>query len=378
MPRGRRWTPGLRRTRRYTDMDDAWKQKVRRVRPYTPGLQPAADASLIKLNTNECPYPPSPKVAEALAHFDAGTLRLYPAPDADALTEALAHYHGVKKEQVFTGVGSDEVLALAFLTFFAGEGKEQRPVFFPDVTYSFYEVWASLFRIPFETKALREDFTIDPADYADAPGGVVLANPNAPTALAAPLSLIEEIVKQNPGTVVIIDEAYIDFGGETALPLLAKYDNLLVTRTFSKSRAMAGMRIGYAIGNEALIAHLKNTKFAFNSYTMSRVAIEAGIAAVEDEAYFLETIKKVKATRERLAQALSALGFTFPPSSANFLFVTHPRAEAKRLYEDLVKEKIYVRYFAAPRTKDYLRITVGTDHEADALLNFLRAYPALN
>lgn len=369
--------PGSRPTRRYTEMEN-WKTRVRRVTPYTPGMQPAPDAKLIKLNTNECPYPPSPKVAEVFARFEAGTLRLYPQPDADALTEALAAYHGVAKEQVFTGVGSDEVLALAFLTFFAGEGHEARPVFFPDVTYSFYAVWADLFGIPYETKALREDFSLDAADYADAPGGVVLANPNAPTSLAAPLSLIEEIVAKNRGTVVIVDEAYIDFGGETALPLLAKYDNLLVTRTFSKSRAMAGMRVGYAVGNAELIACLKNTKFAYNSYTMSRVAIETGVASIRDEAYFRETVEKIKATRERLAKELSALGFTFPPSAANFLFVRHPQADAKTLYEALMKEHIYVRYFAAPRTKDYLRVTVGTEEEAEALLAFLRAYPPLH
>ena len=346
-----------------------WERNVRRVTPYTPGEQPTRK-DVIKLNTNECPYPPSPKVAEALAAFDAGELRLYPDPEAGMLVHALASHYGVRPEQVFVGVGSDDVLAMAFLTFF----NSGRPILFPDVTYSFYEVWAALFGIPYRCPALDETFRMRREDYLVPNGGIVFPNPNAPTGLAAKLADIEAIAAGNPDSVVIVDEAYVDFGAVSALPLVESYENLLVVQTFSKSRALAGMRIGFAIGSEKLIRFLNDAKFSFNSYTMSRLACVCGKACVEDEPYFRETVGKITATRERVKKELLALGFSFPDSSANFIFARHRRVPAARLFEALREEGIYVRYFPKPRIDDHLRITVGTDREMDCLLAFLRDY----
>lgn len=346
-----------------------WEQNVRRVTPYTPGEQPAR-SDVIKLNTNECPYPPSPKVAEALAAFAAQSLRLYPDPAAGALKEALAARCGVAPEQVFVGVGSDDVLAMAFLTFF----NSGRPILFPDVTYSFYDVWAELFGIPYRRPALDEAFRMRREDYFAPNGGIVFPNPNAPTGLAVGRSEIGEILEANPDSVVIVDEAYVDFGAETALPLVSRYENLLVVQTFSKSRAMAGMRIGYAVGSERLIRYLNDVKFSFNSYTMSRLALVCGKACAEDEAYFQEIVGRIVATRERVKKELTALGFSFPDSAANFIFARHERIPAARLFADLRSAGIYVRYFPGPRTGDHLRITIGTDREMDRLLAFLRDY----
>ncbi len=350
---------------------NTWEKNVRRVVPYVPGEQPKL-RNLIKLNTNENPYDPAPGVREALSHMEEGRYRLYPDPQASVLTGAIAQAYGVSPEQVFVGVGSDDVLAMAFLTFFNSE----LPVLFPDITYSFYDVWADLFRIPYEKQPLAEDFSIRGEDYCKPNGGVIFPNPNAPTGLDTPLDLIEDVVRRNPDSVVIIDEAYVDFGAETALPLIGRYENLLVVRTMSKSRSLAGMRIGYAFGSRKLIAYLNDVKFSFNSYTMNQAALAAGTAAMADQAYFEETTAKIIATRERTKQALLELGFSFPDSRSNFIFATHPGCPARELFAALRQEGIIVRYFDKPRIDNYLRITVGTDEQMDALLAFLRRYLA--
>ena len=347
----------------------SWEDKVRKVEPYTPGEQPRR-SDIIKLNTNECPYPPSPRVAEALAGFDEDRLRLYPDPAAADLVNALADYYQVGRDQVFVGVGSDDVLAMAFLTYFTS-GK---PILFPDVTYSFYDVWAELFGITYEKCPLKEDFSLCEQDYFRDNGGIIIANPNAPTGLMADLSVIERIVAGNPESVVIVDEAYVDFGGESAIPLVERYHNLLVVQTFSKSRAMAGMRIGFAVGSPRLIAYLNDAKFSFNSYTMNHLTISCGKACVEDDAYFKEITQKIIATRERVKGELGRLGFTFPDSMTNFLFVTHEQVNARELFEALKEKGIYVRYFNKPRIDNYLRITIGTDEQMDALLAFVEDY----
>ncbi|MDE7274562.1 MAG: aminotransferase class I/II-fold pyridoxal phosphate-dependent enzyme, partial [Lachnospiraceae bacterium] len=269
-----------------------WEDNVRKVVPYVAGEQPK-NQDVIKLNTNENPYPPAPGVAAAIQGFDCDILRKYPDPDVSVLVDALAKRHGLDREQMFVGVGSDDVLAMSFLTFFHSD----KPILFPDITYSFYDVWADLFRIPYQVQPLDDDFCIRKEDYCKENGGIVIANPNAPTGVTAKRSAYEEIIRANPGSVVVIDEAYVDFGGESCVPLIEQYDNLLVVQTFSKSRSMAGMRIGYAMGSKKLIKYLNDVKFSFNSYTMDSVAIAAGVASVEDEAYFRETVAKIVATR---------------------------------------------------------------------------------
>lgn len=348
----------------------SWEDGVRRVVPYVPGEQPKR-ADIIKLNTNECPYPPAPEVREALDELDYETFRLYPDPDCGELAEALADYYGVSKRQVFVGIGSDDVLAMAFLTFF-NTGK---PILFPDITYSFYDVWADLYRIPYEQIPLNDAFEIQAQDYIGRDcGGIVIANPNAPTGALLPLAEMEKIVAANRDVVVIVDEAYVDFGGESALPLLEKYDNLMIVQTFSKSRAMAGMRIGYAFGNEKLIGYLLDCRFSFNSYPMNRPALAAGAAALNDDGYFKEICGRIIRTRERVKGELRELGFSFADSRTNFVFASHERVPAKEIFEMLKKEGIYVRYFAKPRIDNYLRITIGTDAEMDRLLLVLREY----
>jgi histidinol-phosphate aminotransferase len=346
-----------------------WENNIRKVVPYVPGEQPK-NQKVIKLNTNENPYPPSPKVAEVLSQMGTDTMRKYPDPAAQRLVEAIAADHHVSPRQVFPGVGSDDVLAMAFLTFF-NSGK---PILFPDITYSFYDVWADLFRIPYECQKLDDDFRIVKEDYFKENGGVIFPNPNAPTGALLPLDDIEEIIAHNRDVIVIVDEAYIDFGGISAETLIDKYDNLLIVQTFSKSRSMAGMRIGYALGNETLIGYLNDVKYSFNSYTMNETSILLGEAAVRDRAYFEETRRKIIGTRERVKEELRALGFSFPDSYANFLFVTHGEAPAKDLFASLKAEGIYVRYFNKPRIDNYLRITIGTDEEMDTLLAFLKNY----
>ena len=307
-----------------------WEDNIRKVVPYVPGEQPKKK-SMIKLNTNENPYPPAPGVEAAMKSLDTDRFRLYPDPAADVLVAALAERYGLEKNQVFVGVGSDDVLAMAFLTFFNSD----KPVLFPDISYSFYSVWADLYRIPYERPALDEAFCIRKEDYYKENGGVIFPNPNAPTSLAMGLSDVEDIIAHNQDVVVIVDEAYIDFGGQSALPLLEKYENLLVVQTFSKSRSMAGMRIGYAMGNPALIKALNDVKYSFNSYTMNQTALCLGVEAVKDEVYFRETVGKIKATRERTKERLSALGFVYPEPSANFIFASRPGTDAKALFEAL-------------------------------------------
>lgn len=344
-----------------------WRENIRQVEPYTPGEQPK-ETGIVKLNTNENPYPPSPKVNEI--HENLDDLRLYPDPTAGALVEAIAQYHKVDPSQVFVGVGSDDVLAMSFLTFF----NSQKPILFPDITYSFYDVWAGLYRIPYETPALTEDFKIRKEDYYKENGGVIFPNPNAPTGIYENLTFVEDILKHNQDVVVIVDEAYIDFGGATALPLLEKYENLLVVRTFSKSRSMAGLRIGYAIGNPELIKALNDVKYSFNSYTMNRPSILLGTASLEDEPYFRETTEKIMETRSWFEEEMRQLGFSFPDSKANFIFASHKEVPAREIFEAAKQHKIYVRYFAKPRIDNYLRITIGTREEMQKLLDFLKEY----
>lgn len=348
-----------------------WERNIRKVVPYTPGEQPN-QPDMIKLNTNENPYPPAPKVQQVLKEMDAGDLRLYPDPSAGALVKAIADYYGLKEDQVFVGVGSDDVLAMSFLTFFNGE----KPVLFPDITYSFYDVWAELFRIPYERPALDDSFHIKKEDYFKENGGIIFPNPNAPTGVELPLQDIEEILKANPGSVVIVDEAYIDFGAHSALPLISKYDNLLVVQTFSKSRSMAGMRIGFACGNPVLIKYLNDVKYSFNSYTMNRTSLAAGVAAIGDRDYFEDTCQKIMDTREWTQKELTVLGFTFQDSKANFIFASHKTCPAKQIFEALRAKHIYVRYFAKPRIDNYLRITIGTREEIEQLIRFLKDYLA--
>lgn len=346
-----------------------WEANIRKVVPYTPGEQPN-ESGMIKLNTNENPYSPAPGVEKALKALDTDTLRLYPDPTAGDLVHSIAAFYGLKDEQVFTGVGSDDVLAMCFLTFFNSE----KPILFPDITYSFYDVWADLFRIPYERPALDEEFHIRKEDYFRENGGIVFPNPNAPTGVEMPLSEIEEIVAKNPESIVIVDEAYVDFGATSALPLIEKYDNLLVVQTFSKSRSLAGMRIGYAFGNPELIKYLNDVKYSFNSYTMNRTSILLGTASIEDDVYFKETVEKIVNTREWFKAEMKKLGFTFPDSKANFLFASHPKVPAKEIFEAAREKDIYVRYFDKPRINNYLRITIGTDEEMEKFLKFLTSF----
>lgn len=347
----------------------SWEANIRKVVPYTPGEQPN-ESGMIKLNTNENPYSPAPGVEKALKALDTDTLRLYPDPTAGDLVHSIAAFYGLKDEQVFTGVGSDDVLAMCFLTFFNSE----KPILFPDITYSFYDVWADLFRIPYERPALDEEFHIRKEDYFRENGGIVFPNPNAPTGVEMPLSEIEEIVAKNPESIVIVDEAYVDFGATSALPLIEKYDNLLVVQTFSKSRSLAGMRIGYAFGNPELIKYLNDVKYSFNSYTMNRTSILLGTASIEDDVYFKETVEKIVNTREWFKAEMKKLGFTFPDSKANFLFASHPKVPAKEIFEAAREKDIYVRYFDKPRINNYLRITIGTDEEMEKFLKFLTSF----
>ena len=301
--------------------------------------------------------------------FDYERLRLYPDTEAGELAEALCQYYHIGKEQLFIGVGSDDVLAMAFLAFF----HSGKPVFFPDITYSFYDVWAELYRIPYEQKKLDEDFRIVKEDYMAENGGIMIPNPNAPTGILERTEMIEEIVAGNPGSIVIIDEAYVDFGGESCRKLIDKYENLLVVQTFSKSRAMAGLRIGFAMGGEKLIRYLKDVKFSFNSYTMNMLSVELGTEAVRDEEYFRGTVRKIIATRERVKKELADMGFTFPDSKGNFIFASHRDIPAKRIFEELKRQGVYVRYWEKPRIDNYLRITIGTDEEMDIFIRHLRS-----
>lgn len=347
----------------------SWRDNLIKIEPYVAGEQPNK-TDFIKLNANENPYPPAPGVLEVISSFDGGALKKYPDADAKPLAAAIAERVGLSRENVFVGNGSDDVLALCFRAFF-NSGK---PVIYPDITYSFYPVWCEMLRIPFETIPVDESFNINAADYNRPNGGVVIANPNAPTSIARGLDFIREILDKNQDSVVIVDEAYVDFGGESAIPLLSEYENLVVTQTFSKSRSMAGMRIGCAFGNKEIISALYAAKDSYNSYPMDSVAIEAGIASVKDEEYFRATLRKVIATRDRLTKELRSMGFELPDSCANFVFAEHKDYRAKDICEYLKTRDIYVRYFSKARIDNRLRITIGTDEEIDALVAALKDY----
>lgn len=347
----------------------SWEANVRKVEPYVAGEQPK-NHNIIKLNTNECPYPPAPGVAKRAEEMNCGNLRLYPDMNAEKLVNSLSEYYHVDPAKIFVGVGSDDVLAMSFMTFFNSD----KPILFPDITYSFYDVWAELYRIPYKTCALTDDFHIKKEDYMVPNGGVIFPNPNAPTGVLESVDMIEEIIRENRDVVVIIDEAYVDFGGESVLPLIDKYDNLLVVQTFSKSRALAGMRIGFAMGSEKLIGYLKDAKFSFNSYTLNMPAIEMGVEAVKDDAYFKKTVNRIIATRERVKGELKELGFDFTDSKSNFLFATHKTVPAGELFRVLKENGIYVRYWNKKRIDNRLRITIGTDEQMDRLISFLKEY----
>lgn len=341
-----------------------WEKNIRVVEPYVPGEQPNME-KMIKLNTNENPYPPAPGVLEAMKRFQYEKLRLYPDIVTHGLEKELSSYYGLQEEQIFVGVGSDDVLAMSFLTFFNSE----KPILFPDITYSFYDVWANLYHIPFERPRLDENFRIRKEDYYKENGGVVIANPNAPTSICEDLDVIRDILDHNQDVIVIVDEAYVDFGGKSAMELIPEYDNLLVVQTFSKSRSMAGIRIGYAMGNAALIKALNDVKNSYNSYTMNQTSLELGVEAIKDVDYFKDTIQKVIDTRERTAVELEKLGFHFPKSCSNFLFAEHETIPAKEIFLTLREKQIFVRYFNAPRIDNRLRISIGTDEEMDTFLS---------
>lgn len=346
----------------------SWEDNIRKVVPYVPGEQPKMD-KLIKLNTNENPYPPAPGVLKALEELGNRyeILRKYPAPDCEILEEALSEYYHLPRTGIFTGVGSDDVLSMAFLAFFHSD----KPVLFPDITYSFYDVWAEVYAIPYETIPLDENFNIVAEDYNRENGGIVIANPNAPTGIAKDLNWIENFVKNHQESVVIVDEAYVDFGGESAVSLTDRYENLLVVQTFSKSRSLAGLRIGMAFGSEKLIGYLKDVKFSVNSYTMNTPSLILGAESLKDDAYFKEKTDAVIQTREWSKKRLKELGFGMTESKTNFLFVTHPKKNAAQIMAELRKEGIIVRHFNKPRIDNYLRISVGTDEEMKILTETL-------
>ncbi|SES69846.1 histidinol-phosphate transaminase [[Clostridium] polysaccharolyticum] len=346
----------------------AWEKNIRTIKhPYVAGYQPK-DYSVTKLNANENPYPPAPGVVKAMEEFETSSLRLYPALNADELIDEIAHFKQVKPSQVFVGVGSDDVIGMCFLTYF-NSGK---PILFPDITYSFYDVWADLYRIPYECPKLDEKFHIKKEDYYKDNGGIIFANPNAPTSIAVGLDFIRDVLEHNQDVIVIVDEAYIDFGGESAVSLLEEYDNLVVVQTFSKSRSLAGLRVGYCIASEELIQALNTVKFSYNSYTMNMLAIKLGAESVKDTEYFYQTIDKIIATRTWSKEQLEQLGFTCMDSSTNFLFATHKSMAAKEIFEKLQERKIYVRHFDKERIDNYLRITIGTDQQMEQLVNALK------
>ena len=352
-------------------MSRFWSQVVNDLTPYVPGEQPKI-ANLIKLNTNENPYPPSPKVLAAIQaelDGDAARLRLYPDPNADLLKASVARLHGVSAQQVFVGNGSDEVLAHIFMALL----KHDAPILFPDITYSFYPVYCGLYGVDYQSVPLAEDFSIDPADYVGKPnGGIIFPNPNAPTGRLLAVDAIEQIAKANPDSVIVVDEAYVDFGGESAIKLVDRYDNLLVVHTLSKSRSLAGLRVGFAVGHPALIEGLERVKNSFNSYPLDRLAIVGAVAAMEDSAHFEQCCQAVIATRETLSADLDKLGFEVLPSAANFIFARHPQRDAGELAKALRERSIIVRHFKLPRIDQFLRITVGTDGECQALVDGLR------
>ncbi|HCQ9958904.1 histidinol-phosphate transaminase [Acinetobacter baumannii] len=347
-----------------------WSPEVRELEPYVPGEQPKIQ-NLLKLNTNENPYPPSPKVVEAVQavlHEQADVLRLYPDPDATVLKQAIAKQQNIDVSQVFVGNGSDEVLAHIFKAFFL----QDEPILYPDITYSFYPVYSQFFGTKIKEIPLNENFEIDVRDYTQPNGGVIITNPNAPTSIALSLAEIEQVLQANPDRVVVIDEAYVDFGAESAVSLINRYENLVVCQTTSKSRSLAGLRVGFAIAQSHLIAALEAVKNSFNSYPIDRFAIAAAVASFEDQAYFEEQCQKVISSREKLVRDLTELGFNVLPSKANFIFATHSQHDAGQLAQKLREQGIIVRYFNKPRINQFLRITVGTDEQNARLVQTLK------
>lgn len=349
-------------------MSKYWSSMARRATPYVPGLQ-IDDPDIIKLNTNENAYPPSPNVLKAIQTEAKDKLHLYPSPTVEGLKETIGDIYDLSAKEVFVGNGSDEVLAFSYMAFFE-PGKKIR---YPNITYSFYPVYAKIFDIPVQEVPVKDDFSLPIERFFNAEGGVILPNPNAPTSLYAGLDQIEEIVKNNPDRVVIIDEAYVDFSDGSAATLIPKYDNLLVIQTTSKSRALAGLRVGFALGQEALIQGLTRIKDSFNSYTIDRLALVGAKAAFEDQAYFQKVTAKIIDTREWVTEQMEELGFKVLPSQANFIFVTHKKHSAKKLYNQLKENKILVRYFDQQFIDNYLRITIGTDEAMKVFLTKLRS-----
>ncbi|MBB4863538.1 histidinol-phosphate aminotransferase [Pseudomonas nitritireducens] len=348
-------------------MSKFWSPFVKELVPYVPGEQPKL-AKLVKLNTNENPYGPSPKVVAAIQAELNDTLRLYPDPNADRLKQTIAEYHGVKTSQVFVGNGSDEVLAHAFHALF----QHGKPLLFPDVTYSFYPVYCGLYGIDFEALPLDEQFQIRVEDYARPNGGIIFPNPNAPTGCLLPLEAVERLLQASPDSVVLVDEAYVDFGGETAISLVNRYPNLLVAQTLSKSRSLAGLRVGFAVGHEDLIEALERVKNSFNSYPLDRLALAGAVASFEDQAYFEQTCSAVIHSREKLVAELMTLGFDVLPSAANFIFARHPQRDGAELAAALREEGVIVRHFKQQRINQFLRISIGTEEQNQALIDALR------
>ena len=344
-------------------MSRFWSDVVKGLKPYVPGEQPRL-ANLVKLNTNENPYGPSPRALNAIRAATDESLKLYPDPNAEQLKAAIGKYHGIGVQNVFVGNGSDEVLAHVFL----GLLKQARPILFPDISYSFYPVYCGLYQVGFETIPLADDFSIQVGGYTKPNGGIIFPNPNAPTGCPVPLTDIERLLQANTESVVVIDEAYVDFGGESAIPLTARYPNLLVVQTLSKSRSLAGLRVGFAVGHADLIEALERVKNSFNSYPLDRLAIAGAVAAFEDRDYFETTCQAVIATRENLVGELKALGFEVLPSAANFVFARHPRRDAAELAAGLRRHGVIVRHFRQPRIEQFLRITVGDPEQNAALL----------
>ena len=347
-------------------MSKYWNELIKNLEPYTPGEQPQ-DKKYIKLNTNENPYPPSPKVIESIKQIANESLRLYPDPNCVELRTAVALYYNLKKEQVFVGNGSDEVLAFSFQTFFSSK----KHILFPDITYSFYPVYCNLFNIDYKLISLDDEFTVPLEKFLEDNGGIIIPNPNAPTGRYLSIKFIEEILKNNLDSVVIIDEAYIDFGGESAVGLIHEYPNLLVVQTFSKSRSLAGLRVGFALGHEDLIEGLNRIKNSFNSYTLDRIALAGSIQAIKDEAYFQETRLKIINTRERVSKRLNEIGFKVIDSKANFIFISHSLFHASMLFQKLREKGILVRYFNKPRIDNFLRVSIGTDDEMNSFLKVI-------
>ena len=350
-------------------MSYLWEKNIRKIEPYVPGEQ-SKEKNIVKINANENPYPPSPKAIQAIKDFSADKLRFYPDANAYPLKKALADYYNVEAENIFLGNGSDDVIALCFQTFFCSD----KPIVFPDITYSFYPVWCRLFNIPFKNFKLDESFRINAEDYREENGGVILPNPNAPTSIGEGLDFIKKILDYNQNSIVIIDEAYVDFGGTSCIELVMEYKNLVVTGTFSKSRSLASLRIGFAVADKELISYLEAVKNSYNSYTVDSLSIAAGVASVEDDEYFKETCRKVIKTRERVTNELEALGFEVLPSSSNFIMATHGDYSMKEMFKFLKKKNIFIRYFNGERINKYVRITIGTDDEMDIFLNGVREF----